>query len=79
VPRVRVGNRGLDDRGALGELIGEDLGKESLPRREPPIERGHPDSRLPGDRCHGHLQTPRCEQLPGGADDPLAILTGIDA
>ena len=78
-PRVRVGER-LGDRVGVGGHLGLERARDQVgPGREPAVEGGHADPRVPGDVLDRDVQAPLGEDVPGGGDEPLTVALRVGA
>ena len=73
LPRVRVGQRGLDRRGVLGHPVREGRGDQVLAGGEAAEQRRDPDAGAAGDLVQRGVQALLGEDLAGGVDDALAV------
>jgi hypothetical protein len=64
-PGVGVGQAGLDGSEVLAHPLGEHRGDQVTAGREPPVERGVPRPRPPGDLVQRRVQAVLGEHLPG--------------
>ena len=77
VPRVRVGQAGLDGGEVLGHPLGEDRRDQVPAGREAPVEGCVPRPGPVGDLVQRGVQTLLGEHLPGGLDDRSTVAGSV--